>query len=93
MTNLQEYRAGTSPVDRKSSLRLDSARNAKDAPAAVTLRWPSVVGKTYVMEYSPSLTDPVWVTLATGLQGTGWDMDYTDNTVTGEPRFYRVRTE
>jgi hypothetical protein len=93
MTNLQEYRAGTSPVDRKSSLRLDSARNAKDAPAAVTLRWPSVAGKTYVMECSPSLTDPVWVALATGLQGTGWDMDYTDNTVTGEPRFYRVRAE
>jgi hypothetical protein len=93
LTNLQEYRAGTSPVDPKSSLRLNGAKNAKDAPAAVTLHWPSVAGKTYVMEYSTSLMNPVWITLATGLQGTGWDMEYTDNTVSGEPRFYRVRTE
>lgn len=93
LTNLQEYRAGTSPVDQKSSLRLNSARNAKEAPAAVTLRWPSVAGRTYVMESSPSLLDPTWVTLATGIQGTGWDMEYTDNAVGAEPRFYRVRTE
>lgn len=93
LTNLQEYRAGTSPVNKASSLRLNSAKNAKDAPAAITLRWPSVAGKTYTMEWSPSLTDPVWVTLATGLQGTGWDMEYTDGAVGGEPRFYRVRTE
>lgn len=93
LNNLQEYRAGTSPVNKASSLRLNSAKNAKDAPAAITVRWPSVAGKTYTMEWSPSLTDPVWVTLATGLQGTGWDMEYTDGAVGGEPRFYRVRTE
>jgi hypothetical protein len=93
LTNQQEYRAGTSPVDRASTLRLNSARNAKDAPAGVTLRWPSVAGKTYVMEWSPSLTDPVWVTLATGLQGTGWEMEYTDAEAGVEPKFYRVRTE
>ena len=93
LTNLQEYRAGTDPVDWASTLRLNSGKNAKDAPAGVTLRWPSVAGKTYVMEWSSSLTDPVWAGLATRLQGTGWEMEYTDNAVGDEPRFYRVRTE
>jgi hypothetical protein len=96
--NWAEFKAGTNPVDIESKLHvwlsqrhnLDvSPVNAQDG--AVQLRWPSVLGKTYLVESSPSVgVSAQWIILASELQGTGGELQFTDVHPEG-PRFYRVR--
>lgn len=91
MSNAAEYKAGTSPVDTQSALRLLSTERQKGAPRAIKLRWPTAQNKVYVLEVSPSLTDPQWTVLATDIPGTGWTTEFSDTVQGDAPRFYRVR--
>ncbi len=91
MSNAAEYKAGTNPVDTQSALRLLSTERQKSGPRAIKLRWPTAEKKVYVLEVSPSLTEPQWTVLATDIPGTGWTTEYTDAVQGDAPRFYRVR--
>ncbi|MGA2242907.1 MAG: hypothetical protein ABSH11_12860 [Verrucomicrobiota bacterium] len=90
--NLQEYLAGTDPTDPTSCFK-----NIGTDPAAAqqshdcVISWPSVSGKQYVIERSPSLSSQIWTSIATN-SGTGTTMEYHDATVVGM-RFYRVRVQ
>lgn len=84
--NLQEYLAGTDPTDSKSALRIGSATSLNQE---CVVRWPSVSGKNYIIESSPTVFAPIWNQISTAV-GTGSDMEYHDAT-SGSVRFYRVR--
>ena len=88
--NWQEYTAGTDPTDGKSSLRVSSSPGAPSNNECV-IRWPSISGKSYVIERSPSLSSPNWSAISTN-SGTGSDMEYHDTAVVGT-RFYRVHVQ
>jgi len=53
LTNLQEFRAGTNPRNPNSIFRISSVASSA---GAINIRFPSVSGKVYRIEYSASLT-------------------------------------
>jgi hypothetical protein len=92
--NWAEYKAGTNPADVRSSLKLAANRSHSTAASqGVTLTWPSVQGRKYVVEYTVSFGQQQWVTLAEGIQGTGAIVSYTDVQPLAGPQFYRVRIQ
>ncbi len=66
MTNVQEFLAGTNPLDANSVLRIDSILRT---PGGLEIQFPSVSGKTYRIEYSSDLQ--TWAALPTNIPGTG----------------------
>jgi hypothetical protein len=84
--NLKEFKTGTNPNDAKSVLRMLANTGA------FNVRWPSVLGKTYIIERSVSLYGGVWTTISTN-SGTGGDLQVQDSSNVGGRRFYRVRVE
>ncbi|MDW7979855.1 MAG: thrombospondin type 3 repeat-containing protein [Verrucomicrobiales bacterium] len=89
LNNMQEFMAGTDPNDSSSHFKLMTGRNPAQSQGIV-IKWPSAVGKRYVVEVSPTVFGPVWVPVATNT-GTGWDIEYRDTNPGQGPRFYRVR--
>ncbi|HTY86693.1 MAG TPA: NHL repeat-containing protein [Candidatus Acidoferrum sp.] len=88
--NLHEYQLGTDPTDPASffkTIGTDSA--AAQSSQDCVISWPSVIGKQYVIERSPSLSAPTWSAIGTN-NGNGTVMEYHDTTG-GSIRFYRVR--
>jgi hypothetical protein len=88
-SNWAEYVAGTDPTDPKSCLTATSVPGATQPAQNSVIRWPSVAGKSYVIERSAALFNPSWIPVSTNL-GSGADMEYQDSTG-GSVRFYRVR--
>lgn len=86
--NKAEFTAGTDPNDKESVLRM----NTQVTAPGYTVRWPSVAGKTYVIERSTALFSGVWTPI-TSVVGTGGDMEFTDSSAAGEVRFYRVKVQ
>ncbi len=92
MNNLQEYLAGTDPTDPSSFFKnIGVDRSAMQQSSDCVISWPSVIGKQYIIECSPSLSTPIWSTIATN-SGNGNMMEYHD-TAGGVARFYRVRVQ
>src|SRR6185503_5562865 len=56
----------------------------------VVLRWPTMAGRTYRVEYNDDLDAGRWEILADVINGDGTIYTFMDNTVTNIPRrFYR----
>ncbi|MFO1500690.1 MAG: FN3 associated domain-containing protein [Verrucomicrobiota bacterium] len=92
VSNLAEFKAGTNPADRTSQLHLavqraDSVSNSRP----FTLRWSSVLNKTYVVESAASLSSSTWDVLAADLVGTGAEMQLTPSELGNTTQFFRVR--
>lgn len=85
--NWQEFKAGTNPNDAASLLKLKSA---KGQAQSVTVQWPSVLNKQYVIERAPSIYSSAWTSVSTN-NGTGWDMEYQETAPGAGAHFYRVR--
>jgi hypothetical protein len=82
-----EALAGTNPNDAGSVLRV---REAAALPGGFRLDWPTVPGKTYVVEYVHELGS-TWSNLTT-ISATTAQTNVTDGSAVGQPkRFYRVR--
>jgi hypothetical protein len=91
MNNLQEYLAGTDPTDPADFFKnIGTDQGAVQQPNDCVISWPSAIGKQYIIERSPSLSTPIWTSIATN-NGTGTTMEYHD--ATGGMRFYRVRVQ
>jgi sugar lactone lactonase YvrE len=88
-SNWDEYVAGTDPTDPKSCLRLSSAQMLTAQGLECVLRWPSVLGKQYVIESAAALEAPNWMPLSTNF-GSGADLVFQDASG-ANARFYRVR--
>ena len=87
VSNWAEYNMGTDPNDVSSFLRLIKPKRA----TGLTVRWPSVANKRYVVESSPALSGSAWSVISTNLVGDGQEIEFTDPTQTSEMKFYRVR--
>jgi Tol biopolymer transport system component len=61
----EEFRAGTQPNDPLSVVRVSVIKSIPSDQ--VTLVWPSVPGRTYVIQGKSSLSDLEWVTLSGGV--------------------------
>jgi sugar lactone lactonase YvrE len=91
MNNLQKYVAGLNPTDPTSVLNegMDQpmAQNKQD----FVLYWPSVTGKTYVIQRSPTLFPPQWTSVSTNI-GDGTYMEIHDANGSGNG-YYRVSAQ
>ncbi|MCB1099271.1 MAG: hypothetical protein KDN22_27115 [Verrucomicrobiae bacterium] len=88
----QERSLGTNPFDPNSYFRVTSMDYRK--PGVLELSWPSVAGKTYLVEYSASLEEGSWKTLRL-VPGAGpsTTVTFLQSLVgSGKVRYYRVRT-
>jgi hypothetical protein len=89
LTNLHEYQLGTNP---RSGTSFFQARLSLPAaqPGTCDLTWNSVVGKTYVIEWSPDLATPFSPVKTVTASAT----ETTENlTRSGPLGFYRVRPQ
>ena len=86
MSNAAELVAGTDPKNNQQNFVASATRPSSNS---VNITWTPVAGRTYRVEAATSLTSPTWVPLATG-QTSG---SYTETSVNGTARFYRVVVE
>ncbi len=92
VNNLQEYLAGTDPTDPTSYFKtIGTDPSAAQQTSDCVISWPSAIGKQYVILRTPSLSTPIWSTIATN-SGNGTIMEYHDTTG-GGIRFYRVQVQ
>ena len=92
MNNLQEYLAGTDPTDSTSFFKnIGTDQGAAQQLNDCVISWPSVSGKQYVIERSPSLATPIWTSIVTN-SGNGNTMEFHDP-ANGGMHFYRVRVQ
>jgi len=90
LTNLQEYLAGTHPLDASSCLKIVGLRSAD----GIHLKFQAVAGRAYKIQYCDSLADNPWNTLT---NVTPQVADYTADILDRPPagggaRFYRLTT-
>lgn len=89
LTNLQEYQLGTDPKSATSFFRAALAP-VSDTPGTYQLSWNSVVGKKYVIEWSPDLVTPFATVRTVTAEATTSTASFTN---AGNVGFYRVRPE
>jgi hypothetical protein len=70
-----------------NSLRITSIQSSG---ATITLRWTSLSGKVYRVEYKNSLSDPNWTNLSGDVTATSSLTTWSDTTASTPGRFYRV---
>lgn len=88
--DIEEYRAGTSPTDENSLLRVFLA-DTMPAISSFVVQWPSVTGKLYRVSRSTNLLSG-FVPVATNLPATPPQNVYTDVPPPAAHWFYRVDT-
>jgi hypothetical protein len=88
-TNLQEFLAGTNPLDPSTALRIISIdRNGND----LVISFRSVLNKSYLLERCDAMNCGVWTTVQTNIPGNGGIVQVTDFSAAGQPQhFYRIR--
>jgi hypothetical protein len=91
LSNLQEYLAGTDPNNASSTLKTSTYQAAAHSKQDCVIQWPTVAGKTYLIERSASLYGSQWSPVGTNV-GSGSTMEFHD-TNGGSVRFYRVRVQ
>ncbi len=89
LTNRQEYQLGTDPKSGTSFFRATLAP-VIDTPGTYQLSWNSVVGKKYVIEWSPDLVTPFATVRTVTAGATTSTASFTN---AGDVGFYRVRPE
>jgi hypothetical protein len=89
VNNWSEYIAGTDPTDPTSYLKMSGSTDP--ATQNHVIQWPSVLGKTYLIQSSTRLFGGSWSNISTNV-GTGGTMQFTDPQ-TGGALFYRVQVQ
>ena len=87
MSNFAEFWAGPDPLDSNSSLAID--RTSLVSSGQIQIRWQTVAGKSYTVQYSTNLT--AWNDLGDPVQGDGSIASVIDTTPIANRRFYRIR--
>ncbi|MBN8459404.1 MAG: hypothetical protein J0M04_16370 [Verrucomicrobia bacterium] len=105
-TNAQEAAAGTDPFDpnppdglvRPETAHIPAVYGPPDVngipelvtPEAVTVTWPTLVGKQYTLLFSPDLAANSWFAVGAPYIGNGNDFVYGFETNDTDSRFWRV---
>jgi hypothetical protein len=85
-----EVRAGTDPLDVLDLLRMKGLM--KVSGNQYEIRWQSVTGKQYVLDWSTNLVEG-FIPLISNLVGVLPDNVYTDNYTGAGPAYYRVKVQ
>lgn len=92
VSNWAEFKAGTNPLDRSSRLHLAAHRVQQlGLGRPLTLRWPSMLNRTYIVEAAPSILHDEWTILGSALTGTGGEMQFAPDQTPNTSQFFRVR--
>jgi subtilisin-like proprotein convertase family protein len=87
-TNLQEFMAGTDPLDPGDTLGITSTEQLENE---ARISFKTVLGKHYRLEYNNSFPDPDWAVLIDHIEGTGEIVKIVDpESASQSRRFYRV---
>ena len=88
-TNLQEYLAGTNPLDPTSGFRIT---NIEIIGADVQVSWITVTGKNYQLQRADSPdSSGIWINIGDPMAGNGNILSQIDSGAAGEmPHYYRV---
>jgi len=103
-TNTQEAAAGTNPFDANPPDGLiqpiishipavmgeDNGTPVLITPQAVTVSWPTLVGKQYTLLFSYTLMTGSWIVVGTPFIATGGDVTYGFEINDSDKRFWRV---
>jgi hypothetical protein len=89
VTNLAEFRAGTNPTERNS---LPFIRRIAFTAGEVRFSFPSVKGRIFTVQATPSLLSANWQALAT-FNGDGAEMTFLITNRNVGAQFYRVRAD
>jgi uncharacterized repeat protein (TIGR01451 family) len=90
-TNLQEFLAGTNPLQADSAIRILSVHES-GSDAVVT--FTTVAGRFYRLERLDELPGGEWTLVTQNIPGTGLSVQATDPGAAGQPRrFYRIKTQ
>jgi hypothetical protein len=108
-TNAQEAAAGTNPFDpnppdgliRPEIAHIPAVFGAPDAngiptviaPEAVTVAWPTLIGKQYTLLFSPDLMEGSWIPIGDPFIGTGDDPPFAFQISDTDKRFWRVAVQ
>ncbi len=88
-SNLQEFNAGTSPVNATDALRIVSIATSG---ANVLVTFTTVTGKNYAVEFRGNAGSGPWTQVGNAVAGTGAPVQVTHtNAASQSQRFYRVR--
>ncbi len=89
MSDAAEVVAGTNPTDPASALQLSAGLTS--SANRIALRWSSVAGRSYHIEFRPRL-DPTetWHTAGSNLTGSGHLLEWQDTTTEAGSRWYRL---
>lgn len=82
VSDRDEWRAGTSPIDGASWLRLSGAHG--------WLTWPSASGRVYALEWTKDLRDPAWSAVVSNVSATPPTNAHPFSPTSG---FYRLRIQ
>lgn len=91
MNNWQKYHAGLNPVDNTSVFNEGMDPAMAQSQQDFVIYWPSVVGKTYVVEKSIRMAPPQWTAISTNI-GNGTYMEIHDPANSGVG-IYKVITQ
>jgi len=90
-SNMQEYLAGTDPLNAQSVFKFITIQPA--LPNGIIIQWSSVTGRSYTVERS-SLVGTNYAQLGSVITATNDVTLYYDSTATGQgPYFYRLGTQ
>jgi hypothetical protein len=88
MNNWAEWRAGTSPLDPTSLLKLISVSNS---PSGSTVIWQSASGVSYYLQQTTNLAIQPFSSIVSNLVGQSGSTSFMDTSATnGGSMFYRV---
>jgi hypothetical protein len=90
LTNWEEWQAGTDPLQAGSAF---AAQQGAAEPTGFRLRWASVPGKSYDIEFKDEMLPGDWNSLTSNIPANaGTTTDYLDSSAVGLPqRFYRIK--
>jgi len=93
VTNINEYIAGTDPLDGDSFFEIILLTRAA-VTKLVTVTWSSNPGRSYTLQKSVDLSPGSWDNIATGIIATGATTSLLDPSADDQSRmFYRVGVE
>jgi hypothetical protein len=86
-SNAAEYVAGTDPLDPSSVLRVQAY---VEPPKTIVLRWPTVPGRSYVLQSTDRMMGGLWRNVGEGSVGAGGIQEFREPLGTVTNQFYRL---